>query len=340
MMSSGGLKFLLGGIGAGLLAANALGQLFQLPTANRALFEAGAEEKFFVGTAGRTWESGMFGCVRSDGYQLHEGLDIRCVDRDKRGEPTDPVMASAEGTVAYINRKAALSNYGKYIILRHRVDGIDVYTTYAHLSEVRKDLRDGQPVKAGEDIGVMGRTANTGEGISKDRAHLHFEIGLVLNDQFAQWYRANHPGQRNDHGDWNGQNLRGLDPRLILLQQQKEGDKFSLTRFIRNQTELCRVQVRDTQFPWLRRYPTLILRNPLAEKEGIAGYDIVFNYVGLPFQMVPRAASELKSKSAVHLLSVNATELAAHPCGKLVTQRRGDWELTTAGQNLISLITH
>src|SRR5262249_25474418 len=75
-------------------AANLAAQPFQLPTANRAIFEKGGEDKFFAATVGKTWVSGTFGCVRSDGWQIHEGLDIRSVQRDKRGEPTDPVMAT------------------------------------------------------------------------------------------------------------------------------------------------------------------------------------------------------------------------------------------------------
>jgi len=314
-------------------------QSFQLPTANRALFEKSGEERFFVGTVGKTWESGTFGGVRSSGYQLHEGLDIRCLQHDKRGEPTDPVMASADGTVAYINRRPSLSNYGNYIILRHQIDGLEVYTTYAHLREVRQDLREGASVKSGETIGIMGRTANTSEGISKDRAHVHFEIDLVASDRFDAWHRKNLPGQRNDHGNWNGQNLRGLDPRLILLAQQRDGPRFSLANFIRNQTELCRVQVRDTNFPWLRRYPSLIAKNPVAEKEGVAGYELVLNYVGVPYQVIPRAASELKSKARTYLLSVNAAEQQKNPCCKLVTQRNGRWELANNGVNLVSLLT-
>src|SRR4051812_25821680 len=78
-------------------------QPFQLPTANQALFEKGGEERFFVGTVGKPWITGTFGCVRSDGAQMHEGLDIRCLQRDKHGEPMDPVMATADGTVAYFN---------------------------------------------------------------------------------------------------------------------------------------------------------------------------------------------------------------------------------------------
>jgi len=88
-----------------LLAGIARGQPFLLPTANHALFEKNGEEKFFVGTVGKPWTTGTFGCVRSDGWQMHEGLDIRCLQRDKRGEPTDPVLATADGTVAYINSR-------------------------------------------------------------------------------------------------------------------------------------------------------------------------------------------------------------------------------------------
>ena len=314
-------------------------QPFQLPTANHALFEPGGEDRFFVGTTGRSWESGTFGSVRSEGRQLHEGIDIRCLQRDKRGEPTDSVMASADGTVAYINRKASLSNYGIYILLRHRIEGLEVYTTYAHLSSARADLREGSTVKAGETIGIMGRTANTREGISKDRAHVHFEVGLVLNDRFAEWYRKFQPGERNDHGNGNGQNLRGLDPRLILLEQHREGARFSLLAFIKNQTELCRVQVRETNFPWVRRYAQLLVKNPVAEKEGVSGYELVLNFVGVPYQVIPRAASELQSKSRVCLMSVNTAEQQKNPSAKLVTQRGGRWALSTNGENLISLLT-
>src|SRR6185295_18700095 len=147
-------------------SAPLVAQPFQLPTANHALFEKGGEEKFFVGTVGKTWTSGCFGCVRSDGWQMHEGLDIRCLQRDKRGEPLDPVMATADGTVAYINTKPSLSNYGNYLVLRHRIDGLETYSTYAHLREVRKDLTPGRAVKAGEAIAVMGRTSNTRQAIS------------------------------------------------------------------------------------------------------------------------------------------------------------------------------
>ena len=34
-------------------------------------------DAFTVGTIGRPWTSGQFGCVRSEGFKFHEGLDIR-----------------------------------------------------------------------------------------------------------------------------------------------------------------------------------------------------------------------------------------------------------------------
>src|SRR5271170_4188032 len=122
-------------------------ELFRLPTANQAIFEKGGEDRFFVGTVGKSWTTGTFGCVRSDGWQIHEGLDIRCLQRDRRGEPTDPVMATADGTVAYINRRPSLSNYGNYIVLRHEVEGLEIYSLYAHLQSVREGLQAGQAVK-------------------------------------------------------------------------------------------------------------------------------------------------------------------------------------------------
>src|SRR5205823_2886172 len=85
-------------------------QPFHLPTANHALFDRGQEEKFFVGTVGKPWTSGTFGCVRTDGWQMHEGLDIRCLQHDSRGEPIDPVMSTADGTIAYLNSRPSLSN--------------------------------------------------------------------------------------------------------------------------------------------------------------------------------------------------------------------------------------
>jgi peptidoglycan LD-endopeptidase LytH len=327
-------------VGALLIAVAAQAQTFQLPTANQALFEKGGEERYFVGTASKQWMTGAFGCVRSGGWQMHEGLDIRCLQRDHSGEPVDPVLATADGTVAYISTRPSLSNYGNYLILRHLVEGLEVYSLYAHLREIRHDLKAGQPVRAGEAVAVMGRTANTRQSITKDRAHLHFELNLLVNDRFAGWYKKTFPDQRNDHGDWNGQNLLGIDPRAVLLGQHEQGEKFSLLGCLQCQTELCRVLVRKTYFPWLKRYAALIRPNPQAEKEGVAGYEIALNFNGVAFELIPRAVLEIKGKAKFQLLSVNEAEYHKNPGRRLVSKKGARWELTSHGLNLLELLTY
>jgi peptidoglycan LD-endopeptidase LytH len=322
-------------------AALSAQQPFQFPTANHALYEVGNASGFFTPTApDKPWTTGSFGCVRTDGQQRHEGIDIRCLQRDKHSEPIDPVMATADGMVVYFNKKPSLSNYGNYIVLRHVIEGVEIYSLYAHLREIQPGLNIGQPVKAGEVIGMMGRTSNTGETITKDRAHVHFELNVLVNDNFAAWFKKSSPGERNDHGEWNGQNLNALDPREILIAEHNPVAKFSLLNFIRNQTELCRVLVRVTNFPYLKRYSMLVLRNPTAEKEGVAGYEIALNYNGVAFAMMPRAESEIKNRAKFQLISVNEAEEKANSCRHLVIQRRGHWELTDRALHELELLTY
>jgi murein DD-endopeptidase MepM/ murein hydrolase activator NlpD len=304
------------------------------------LYERGSELKFFAPTApDKPWTSGSFGCVRNDGQRLHEGLDIRHLQTDRRGDPTDPVMAAADGTVVYISMKPSLSNYGNYIVIRHVVEGVEIYSLYAHLSAAQPGLKIGAQVRQGETIATMGRTSNA-EVITRDRAHVHFELNLLVNDNFAAWFKTASPGERNDHGEWNGQNLNGLDPREILLQEHNPNGNFSLQNFIRGQTELCRVLVRATNFPYLKRYPMLVLKNPRAEKEGVAGYEIALNLNGVAFALMPRAASEINSPAKIRLLSVNEAEERANPCRHLVVQRNGRWQLANEGLREVGLLMY
>jgi murein DD-endopeptidase MepM/ murein hydrolase activator NlpD len=313
---------------------------FQFPTANHALYDAGSDLKFIAPTTpDRSWTSGSFGCVRNDGWRMHEGLDIRSLQHDKRGEPTDPIMATADGVVWYINNKPELSNYGRYLVIAHKIDGLEIYSLYAHLSEIQPGVIPGKHVKAGETIAIMGRTSSA-EMILKERAHVHFELNLFVNDRFAAWFKKNSPGERNDHGSANGQNLDGLDPREILVAEHNPVKKFNLLNYIRSQTELCRVLVRATDFPYLKRYAPLVLKNPVAEKAGVAGYEIALNYNGVAFALMPRAASEIKGPAKFQLLSVNEAEQKANPCRKLVVQRGNRWQLTDKGQRELEMLVY
>jgi hypothetical protein len=320
--------------------SRAFAEIFALPSPNHAIFEPGGQAEYFVPTPGRSWESGTYGCVRSEGYQMHEGLDIKCTQRDRHGEPIDPIYASASGRVAYMNSNSGLSNYGKYVVLRHEIEGIPIYTTYAHLSAFAKGLSVGDKIEQGQVIATMGRTSNTRQGISKERAHVHFEIDLRLSDRFIAWHKANQPGQRNDHGNWNGRNLVGLDPRLVLLEQHRLGSKFSLLEFIRGRTDLCHVLLRDSRFAWVKEYAPLVRRNASAEKEGVAGYEIALDYSGLPFLLIPRTKAELGSGPKIELKSVNEAEQRAHPCRKLVVKRSKGWDLANNGRQLLELLAY
>jgi peptidoglycan LD-endopeptidase LytH len=322
------------------VAAALNGQPFNLPTANHALFEKGGEERFFVPTVGHAWTSGCFGCVRSSGAQMHEGLDIKCLQRDRHGEPTDPVMATADGTVMYMSDHPSLSNYGRYLVIRHNIGGLEVYSLCAHLSAFAPGLKVGQNVRRGEQVAVMGRTTNTREGISRERAHVHFELNLFYTDHFSAWFKKHYPTEHDDHGIWNGQNLVGFDPRLVLLAEQEDGANFNLVRWLQQRPELCRVLVRKTDFSWLRRYPMLVKNDPAIPRDRVAGYEVALDFNGLPFELKPRTAAQMNGVAKYDLLSVNETEQTKNPCRHLVVRRGKQWQLTGNGTSLLELLTY
>ncbi|PYK84277.1 MAG: hypothetical protein DME41_03365, partial [Verrucomicrobia bacterium] len=97
-----------------------------LPTDNDAIFHGGGPdfyqyvERDYRGEKSTPWEGGQYGFVRDPEQtragvvytRFHEGIDIRCLHRDERGEPLDEVRAIAEGKVVYTNSVPGYSNYG------------------------------------------------------------------------------------------------------------------------------------------------------------------------------------------------------------------------------------
>ena len=80
--------------------------------------------------------------------------------------------------------------------------------------------------------------------------------------------------------------------------------------------------------------------NPLAQKNGVAGYEIALNFNGVPIELIPRTTAELKGKVKFQLLSVNDAEAEKNPCRRLVTQRGGRWELAPHGISALELLTY
>lgn len=322
-------------------AARLLGQPFHLPTANRALLDPdGGAERYFVGTAGKPWSSGRFGCVRTDGFQFHEGMDIRPMERDRRGEPADPARCAADGVVAYVNTRPGLSNYGNYVVVRHEIDRLEVFTLYAHLASVRPGLKAGDRVRTGDPVGVVGRTSNTRQRITPDRAHLHFEINFMANSRYADWHRTAMAETRNDHGAFNGRNLLGIDPAEVFRIQEKVGSGYDLVRHLGGVPELCRVMVRKPTLDWARRNPGAVRVNPAADRDGTAGWELALGFNGVPLHATPRSRSELHGLDRLQLVSVSSGVAEAHPCGKLVVRRGQAWSLTDKGTRLLEVLAY
>lgn len=107
------------------------------------------------------WTSSMFGS-RQDPFtfvrRYHKGIDFV-------GPRNTEIFATADGTVTLT--KESRRGYGKEIDISH---SFGYSTRYAHLNEIL--VKEGQKVKRGELIGLMG---NTGRSTG---THLHYEVRL------------------------------------------------------------------------------------------------------------------------------------------------------------------
>lgn len=271
-----------------LVARPASAALFDWPTENRALLEGRPEEFYmyvdrnFEGVQSTPWEGGAYGFVRGPMRQgdalvfktLHEGIDILPVRRTPAGVPLDEVRASASGTVVHVSKLPGASNYGRYVVMEHVIEGSPVYTLYAHLGEIA--VVPGQTLAQGEKIGILGYT---GAGIDRRRAHLHFEIALRLSDSFDDWHRKYFPGSPNKHGPHNGLNLVGIDPAPVLL-ACAEGGPFRFSDHVRSQEEIYSVVFPNTPgFTLVARYPWLV---PDGEPATAAAWRVGFTGYGTP----------------------------------------------------------
>lgn len=296
------------------------------PTPNPAWAEGKPSSAFLQHAGSGEPESGGFGGVRSGGTQFHEGLDLRAVARDRRGEPTDNVVAAMSGTVRHISASAGESNYGRYIVLEHPAAVPAVYSLYAHLARIAPGLAAGAPVKAGQLLGTMGHSSG-GYMIPKDRAHLHFEVGVMMTRDFQAWYDRQKFGSRNEHGLWHGMNLVGFDP-LAFFNDWRAGRVTSPQEFFSRMPTAVRLRIATYRTPdFVTRYPSLLTRPlPLGP---VAGWEVRFNWTGLPFAWTPLSAADVAGLTAqqVRILEVNAESERRERSKHLALQRRGAWAL-------------
>ncbi len=309
-----------------LLTVSAAAQRIEFvwPTPNPAWRQGRGIESYVQATVSGDPESGLFGCVRSGGSQFHEGVDLKALGRDRRGEPTDQIFAALDGVVRYINARAVESNYGRYIVLEHPDSKPAVYSLYAHLSRIEAGLRVGTPVKRGAVIGTMGHSAG-GTPIPRERAHLHFEIGLMVTKNFQAWYSARRFGNVNNHGLWNGMNLMGVDP-LDFLREWRRGRVDNFQQYFDRMKTVVRVRLATNQVPdFIRRYPVL-LRRPLPAGF-VGGWEIECNATGLPFAWTPLTPAQVAGLrlNTPQIVSVDAAVVRAYRCKSLVRARAGGY---------------
>lgn len=282
---------------AGITPMKALDQPLALPTDNDALFHGGGEafyqhiERNYQGVKSTPWQGGQYGFVRdpietSIGIvytRFHEGIDIRPLHRDARGEPLDEIRAIADGTIVYVNPVPGFSNYGRYIVIEHHWDGANYYSLYGHLHLI--DVRRGQEVHQGEHIGVMGYT---GEGLNQERAHLHLELNVMLSRKFEAWYKHFYKNDPNHHGLYNGINLNGLDIAQFYLAQH-ERPSLTIPQFLSEEETFYKVVLpRSKHFDLPKLYPWMLTQ--AAEKNPPA-WQVSFNQAGMPLKIEPSAKS-------------------------------------------------
>jgi hypothetical protein len=234
-------------------------------------------EDFLQPTISGKPESALFGMVREDGKRFHEGIDIRPVSLNPDGEPLDLVLAAMDGQVAYVNPHVN-GPYGKYVVLLHPDAELAVYTLYAHLAKIEPTLRVGAGVRRGAPIALMGHTSAGVSAITKDRSHLHFEVGLLLSTGFNNWYAAQPENRKspNQHGLWNGQNLIGLDPLQVLGAKNP-----NLLASVRSQPVALAVVMHTAKTPdFVKRYPALT-RGDAART---SHWYVEFSWQGMPIR--------------------------------------------------------
>jgi hypothetical protein len=259
--------------------------------------------------------------------RFHEGMEIKPVHRDARGEPLYEVRAIASGTVVYTNKVAGHSNYGRYVVVEHRFGGCPYYSLYGHLNTIAVEV--GQAVKPGEKLAIMG---HTGDGINRERSHVHVELNLMLNDHFEQWHDATFKGDPNRNGIYNGINLAGLDlPRLYLALQKNSA--LTIPAFLAKEEVFYKVIVPNTgNFQLPQRYPWMIEGLP---NDNPVAWEVSFTRSGLPLRVAPSNRSVRDAEIA--FVKSSPLDYRSLTRGNLAG-RGGKARLTDSGRSLMRLL--
>ena len=314
----------------------------QLPTENHHLL-SGEPDKFYMyvdrtfeGATTKPWEGGGFGFVRTPirvGQDVvltkfHEGIDIQPVKRDKAGNPLDLVMAVAEGTVVHASTVAGRSNYGKYVVVEHKLDGDSFFSVYAHLAEII--VKPGDPVKPGS---VLGRMGYTGAGIDRTRAHVHLEMCLLMSEHFDGWQHT-FGGGTNFHGNFNGMNLAGMDVATLFLEHEKNPE-LRLQDFVKASPAYFKVTIPRHEGAWefAERHRWMMKGDTTSPSPS---WEMAFTATGLVVSIAP---SQLEVTEPVVSAVRNSRIPHRYLTRGLIDGNGNSATLTRSGKQLIALLT-
>lgn len=308
------------------------------PTPNRAFLESDPAARYVQPSESGTLRSGLYGCFRNSGSRFHEGIDLKPVLKGGKGEALDPIFVVMDGEVVHVNDKPGNSRYGRYIVVEHTNLNPAVYTLYAHLREVSSAVEIGMSLEAGAVIGRMGHSAG-GYTIPSRRAHLHFEMGLMLSGKFQKWYDLQDFEEPNHHGPWNGLNLVGFDP-LEFFENFKNGVVSQPFDHIGRLPTAFTVKINTSMVPdFVQRYPTLTTR-PF-EDGTLTAWEIEFSGFGIPKLWRPISAEALligEKEESFKLVNVKKEFLKGSLCRDVIRHRKNGYKLGNGGIRLIEIL--
>ena len=303
------------------------------PTEQNVLGNTGKE---FQPTATGKPESALYGSTRTGplGAAFHEGVDIAPMKRDARGRVVDTVRAVAEGTVVYANRVGGNSTYGKYVVIFHRDPLGEVYTLYAHLAQVEDSARPGAAVQPGTPLGVMG---NTSSFRASFMPHLHLEFGLMVNQHFDGWFRAQN--LKPDHGIYHGYNLLAINP-LSVFEAFKQRPDLDMGAHLKSIPVAFQMAVRMKRAPdFFKRYPSLWQGAQQIGEEAVV-LDCSENGLPLSGRLATEEEISAMGRDRVKVLSVNEEALGRNGA-HIIAGSAGNWHLQAQhGQRWLDILTY
>lgn len=294
-------------------------------------------ERTFNGVRSRPWEGGRYGFVRnprktSAGIiytRFHEGVDIKPLYRSRNGEPLDTVRTIDDGFVVYVNTVERHSSYGKYVVVEHWWSGSPFYSLYAHLNAVH--VQAGDRVTRGDRLGRIGYT---GRGINKSRAHLHFEINVMLNQTFQDWFDG-HYRAANRHDMYNGINLAGLDV-ADLYQSLQRDSTLTIEEFLKRQEAFFTVAIPNEgpldlayRYSWLES-------TDLPLQGDIASWELSLTASGLPVRVSP--STRVVSRPTVTTVGNGPVAYGLLTIGRVAGSGER-YHLSSSGERYVSLIS-